>query len=255
MSALLKTAPFEFGDGEDACLLLHGFTGSPWEVRPLADALAAKGFHCKGIRLPGHGLSPEAMTTVDHRDWLSAADEGLRSLKAYRRVYVAGLSMGALLAMLLGARHKSRVAGLALMAPATGFQDRTLRLVKALGLGTALELFKPFVVKRGSDIQDPRARADNPLLPRYPSARFRDLWALQALVQREVPFIEAPCLVAVARHDHVVERHAGVKLSRQLTSSRAVRFIELQEGFHIMPRDTAGPLLAAEVVSFFSRHR
>ena len=35
-----KTAPFELGSGDDACLLLHGFTGSPWDLRPLGERLA-----------------------------------------------------------------------------------------------------------------------------------------------------------------------------------------------------------------------
>ena len=38
-----KTAPFTLGKGEDACLLVHGFTGSPWDLRPLGEALAARG--------------------------------------------------------------------------------------------------------------------------------------------------------------------------------------------------------------------
>ena len=38
------TAPFELGIGPGACLLVHGFTGTPWDVRPLGEALARGGF-------------------------------------------------------------------------------------------------------------------------------------------------------------------------------------------------------------------
>src|SRR5271154_6266158 len=52
------TAPFELGIGPGACLLVHGFTGTPWDVRPLGEALAAGGFRVRGIPLPGHGATP-----------------------------------------------------------------------------------------------------------------------------------------------------------------------------------------------------
>jgi len=38
-----KTAPFEMPGTRPACLLIHGFTGTPWDVRPLGEALARAG--------------------------------------------------------------------------------------------------------------------------------------------------------------------------------------------------------------------
>src|SRR5215831_10767847 len=96
-----KTSAFDLGEGERACLLLHGFTGSPWDVRPLGERLAARGMFVRAIRLPGHGSTPAAMAAVSHRDWEQATEDALRSLSSYRNVFVAGLSVGALLAVLL----------------------------------------------------------------------------------------------------------------------------------------------------------
>jgi len=104
-----KTAPFELGSGEDACLLLHGFTGSPWDVRPVGERLAARGMFVRAIRLPGHGTTPEAMTAVSHRDWEQAGEDALRSLSSYRNVFVAGLSVGAL-CTLFGAKAVELIA-------------------------------------------------------------------------------------------------------------------------------------------------
>src|SRR4029450_3115001 len=99
-----KTAPFELGRGEDACLLLHGFTGSPWDVRPLGERLAARGLYVRAIRLPGHGSTPLPSAQASHRDWEQAAEDALLSLSTSRHVFVAGLSVGALLAVVLAAR-------------------------------------------------------------------------------------------------------------------------------------------------------
>src|SRR6266852_2399288 len=87
------------GDGGDACLLLHGLTGSPAEVRPVGEALAGAGFRALGPLLPGHGTSPRDLETVTRFDVEDAAREALLSLRGARRVYLCGLSMGALLAV------------------------------------------------------------------------------------------------------------------------------------------------------------
>ena len=98
-----QTAPFALGEGTEACLLLHGFTGSPWEMRPLGEALAARGYHVRCPLLPGHGGTPEALVHVGERDWQEAVEaEATRALAGHRRLYVAGLSVGAL----LGVRSK-----------------------------------------------------------------------------------------------------------------------------------------------------
>src|SRR5438445_12307653 len=80
-------APFSLGDGEDACLLLHGLTGSPAEVRPVGEALARAGFRALGPLLPGHGTSPADLAPVTRSDLLDAPREALLSLPAARRAY------------------------------------------------------------------------------------------------------------------------------------------------------------------------
>lgn len=248
-----KTAPFELGRGEDACLLFHGFTGSPWDMRPLGEHLARAGYYVRGIRLPGHGLSPEAMRAVTYRDWEQAAEEALESLRHFRQVFVAGLSMGSLLGMMVAARHPERVHGLALLAPAVRFKGPLMAVLKATRQVPWLEWVKPWVAKTASDISDAGVLAQAPILPRFPSARLHDLWELQELAAQAAPLVRAPTLIAVARHDHVVDPAAGRALGEQLTQAPEVRFLEMQEGFHIMPRDVGGRLVAESVADFFDR--
>lgn len=47
--------PFLLEGGEDAVLLIHGFTGSPAHMRTVGEAINGAGFTAKGILLPGHG--------------------------------------------------------------------------------------------------------------------------------------------------------------------------------------------------------
>jgi carboxylesterase len=250
-----KTAPFELGSGDDACLLLHGFTGSPWDVRPLGERLAERGYYVRAIRLPGHGSTPLAMAQVTHRDWEQAAEEALFSLQHFRHVFLGGLSMGALLALLLAARHHERVHGVAALAPAMRFREPRMKLLERLQRWPVLELVKPFVEKTGTDIEDPDARAEAPILPSFPVVRLRDVFHLQRSAREALPLVRSPVLIAAADRDRVVLPEGARELARGLVSAPAVRFIRLTEGAHIVTRDRARELVAAEVGEFFERIR
>src|SRR5438067_6194255 len=147
--------PFSLGDGEDACLLLHGLTGSPAEVRPVGEALARAGFHAVGPLLPGHGTTPADLETVTRSDMLDAAQEALLSLRGARRVYLCGLSMGALLAIRLAAKGFVRqgvapVSALALLAPAAEIAGLTWAFKQ---VGGRLPAFPGIIGKGARDIQ------------------------------------------------------------------------------------------------------
>lgn len=250
-----STAPFALGRGPDACLLLHGFTGSPWEVRPLGEALAARGMRVVAPRLPGHGTTPEAMLGVDFRDWQACADEALASLSGHRRVFVAGLSMGALLALRLAAHQPEAVHALALVAPAVRFRGARMALVRQLCRTPLLEWTTPWVDKGGTDISDPATLAQAPVLAAFPVARLRDLCRLQDLALADAPRVRCPVLVATAEQDHVVDPEGGRWLARRMKACPAVRHVAYPEGFHIIPRDVCGARLAREVGDFLQPWR
>jgi len=97
-------------------LLVHGFSATPWEMRPLADNLNRRGFACLAVRLPGHGTTPEDLATRRWEEWLEAVTRGHDLLAAhFPHVYGAGLSTGSLL--LLALARQRRPAGLVLLSP------------------------------------------------------------------------------------------------------------------------------------------
>src|SRR5262249_50914792 len=59
------------------CLLVHGFTATPAEMRPLGEALAARGFPVRGVRLAGHGTSVEDLARTGWRDWYASVEHDL----------------------------------------------------------------------------------------------------------------------------------------------------------------------------------
>jgi carboxylesterase len=128
-------------------------------------------------------------------------------------------------------------------------------LLKRLQRYALLEVVKPWVEKESTDICDPVARAAAPILPAFPVARLHDLWTLQDQALEDAPGVTCPTLIAVAEQDHVVDPDGGRLLARHLTGAPLVRFISITEGYHIIPRDRGGPLLASEVGDFLDRLR
>lgn len=82
-------------------------------------------------------------------------------------------------------------------------------LVRQLARTPVLEWTRPWVEKTGTDISDPEALAEAPVLPAFPVARLRDLCTLQTLAIRDAARVRCPTLVAVAEQDHVVDPEEG----------------------------------------------
>lgn len=244
------TAPFTLrptAPNGEAVLLLHGFTGSPWEVRPLGEALHARGYHVHAPLLPGHGVDPNGMVGVTDAAWLSAARESLRSLESHGPVFLAGLSMGALLSLVLAAEAPERVKALVLMAPVWRFKQlsgRALRRLRRLPLPL---LYSQWKSKEASDIENEDAHRENPLMRKFPLARLLDLFRLQDLAREAAPRVRHPALVVAARQDHVIDLPGVHELVATLPHAR---LLVLERGFHILPRDNDRALLATEVVAF-----
>src|SRR5215472_11782229 len=70
------------GSGLSA-LLIHGLTGTPYEMRLLGERLMAAGVRVEGIRLAGHGGSSEELGEVTHANWYESVVDGFERLRSY----------------------------------------------------------------------------------------------------------------------------------------------------------------------------
>lgn len=124
--------PFLFKGGDDGILFVHGFTGSPDQLKPMAYYLNREGYTCLGIRLRGHGTDPQDMANYSDVDWIEDVTEGYRMLRSLcRRVYICGISMGASLGLFIGENYA--VDGLLCMsAPVYVYMNRALPLCRIL---------------------------------------------------------------------------------------------------------------------------
>jgi carboxylesterase len=242
--------PFALGDGADACLLLHGLTGSPAELRPVGEALAAAGFRALGPLLPGHGTTPDDLDVVTRGDLLDAARAALLSLAGSRRVFLCGLSMGALLTIHLAAKSWVReglpdLSAIALLAPAIEFSGMTWLFTQVLGRLPAF----PFILgKGGRDIRE-ATRPDGA----YSAVPLRwggELRLLSHEALRLAHRVHAPALILHGALDKTISPSGARKLSRQLASSKVELRILPRSG-HVLPLDVESEDVCRAVVGFF----
>ncbi|MHB1452795.1 MAG: alpha/beta hydrolase [Saccharofermentanales bacterium] len=96
----------EGGIPDECILIIHGFTGSPAGVRPLAEYLNrhGEGYNVCCMLLPEHGTSMEDLLKSRWKKWYTAAAMEFRRLGSlYPKVSVIGLSMGGNIALCLAA--------------------------------------------------------------------------------------------------------------------------------------------------------
>ncbi|MDX9708836.1 MAG: alpha/beta fold hydrolase [Trichloromonas sp.] len=190
-----------------AALLVHGFTASPWEMRPLGEALADAGFLVRCVLLPGHGTTVADLAGRRYEEWLAAVREGYGQLtETGLPVFGVGMSTGALLLLALAAREQ--FAGLALLSPFLRLRHRLAPLVGLLRH-----------VKRHQ-----RRRLPEQLTPYYYDRRpLNGIHQIRRLIRRIEPTlgrITVPVLVLTARGDRTVDAASAHHLYQRLGSPR-----------------------------------
>src|SRR5260370_524248 len=64
-------------------LLIHGLTGTPYEMRYLGERLAATGVRVHGLRLAGHAGAPGELGSVTPAHWYEGGVDGFERLRPY----------------------------------------------------------------------------------------------------------------------------------------------------------------------------
>lgn len=240
---------FDLPGGPDAVLLLHGLTGSTFELRHVAERLNAEGMRCLAPRMAGHGGPPEALVGLAYTAWIAQARRDLERLAGARRTFLVGCSMGALVACSLAHDHPERADGLVLLAPALHLQLQG-RLAALLGrFGPLGRLVVPKAA--GSDVGDREMREANPGLPGVPLCAVSELAALARHVDAQLPGIAAPALVIAGGHDHTVALSGARRVARRIGSGPAELRV-LPESWHLVGIDVERDRCADEAACFLA---
>jgi len=238
---------FPGGDGaETGVLLIHGFMGSPKELRPLGQALSAVGIDAHGILLPGFGADIARLGSVRRDEWIEAAVRAWDEIAGrYRRTILLGFSMGGAVALHLAAR---RAPGrLILLAPFLRIADR-----RAVVLPLLQHVKKEFLPYENADFSrdqvrwdfqhiDPDLDLSDPAMQErirrdasIPTSSLVELRAMCLAAERLAAKSSAPALVIQGAND-VVTRPRDTRRLVQTLGGR-LTFLEV-EADHMLPFD------------------
>jgi carboxylesterase len=247
-------APFDLdGDPGDfrnktGVVLLHGFTGTPFEVRYLGEQLARAGFTVDAPLLPGHGTSLDDLDRTTWSDWVAAVDRALeRVQRRAARVAIVGQSLGGLLALHAGARHRE-IALVASLAAPVWLEGLSARVADWASRG--LVPVKSIPKFGGSDVRDPKARADNPCYPAIPMKALAQLAAFMRVADEALPRVAQPVLVLHAEQDHTAPVACAAHIAER---TRARRLRILPRSYHLIAADVERDIVAAEVIGFLRK--
>jgi carboxylesterase len=202
---VIQDVEFRFEGGRSGVLLIHGLTGTPTEMRLVGKGLNRAGLSVYGMQLAGHcGDVPDLLAT-GWKDWYASVEAAAeRYRKEVDHLFVAGLSMGAVLALKLAADHPSWVRGVGVYGAtfrydgwAVPWYSRLsflLPLIGRLGIGKNLMVHE----NEPYGLRDERLRAqisgmmlggDSAAagLPGNPWPSLAQMYDMAAVVRRDLP--------------------------------------------------------------------
>lgn len=232
------------GEGEKALLFLHGFTASPSEVLPTARILQQRGgLTVSGILLPGHGSNSALLNQTTWHDWFKAAEGEILHLREnYSDVYVAGLSMGGLLA-LYAALHLDGIKGvITVNAPVCCRHPLKTFLVPFL------KFIRPYFPKDFDEETLWLKKLGRFAYDCYPLKAFSSMQELRNSVRHEISALKVPLLAMQSVNDDTVAVQS-LDFMREKVKNTEVKTIELLHSGHISTMEEP-ETVAREMLTF-----
>ncbi|PJF27317.1 MAG: hypothetical protein CUN53_04520 [Phototrophicales bacterium] len=196
------------GEGGGAALLVHGFPGTPAEMRPLGESFHRAGWSAQGLLLPGFGTDIETLPRRTAEEWVSAVVGELRELKReHQTVVLIGFSLGG--ALSIEAASIEPPDGLILLSPFWKLDGALWGLLPALK--HVFPTFKPFRLMK-LDFDNPETRQS--MAQFMPGADMDD-----PAVQKAIKDFSVPTNMI----DQI--RRAGVKAARAAPNVRVPTLI------------------------------
>lgn len=229
-------------------LAFHGFTGTTTEIRPLVDAISAKGYAVRAPLLAGHGSNACDLQAATFDHWV---DEAAAELDGQPFV-LCGFSLGSLVALELASRRPPGLVGLVVLG-------------NALCLTAPVSATLGFVDKRGwqlpdwyllklwsSDIRDPEMKKRVVAYDRDPLRAALEVYRGGRRVEAKLSSIVCPTLILHGAKDRVCPASNARLVASKLGAIDVTTRIFPKSG-HLVAADMEREDVAGEVIRFVER--
>ena len=244
---IIPTAePFFIKRGPIGCLLLHGYTGTPKEMRMLADSLVQDNYTVLAPRLFGHATHPDDMLRARWWDWIASVEDGLNLLRGCtEQQVVMGLSMGGILTMLAAARCPIKAA-VTFSAPYNLPRDWRFKFIRLI------YPFMPKVQKGKPDWHNQDAKKDHVDYPYMPTRSLIELHELTKVMQKELIHVQIPVLFCQSRQDLSIPQESMDLLYQGVSSKDKTKLWVTNSG-HVIIREPQKEEVFSATKEFLNR--
>jgi carboxylesterase len=254
MSQIIPTAePFLLlgESSKPACLLIHGFTSTPKEMRGMGRFLNEHGYTCLGIRLTGHATDPQDMIRSNYTDWIASVEDGYNLLRCLSdRIILVGVSMGGALTLLMSTRLDV-IGAVALSTPYKLQDDPRLRHIDLIAKTV------PFMPKGdgvpGAGWFDKEAWKDHISYPQNPVRSIGQLNKLLGEMRAALSQVRVPVLLIHSKDDdYVLPENMELIIADLVNVTDKTKRYVTGSG-HVITRDAARQQVFEYVLDFIGR--
>ncbi len=264
---MIKPSEFHLRGGRSGVLLIHGLTGTPTEMRFVGNGLNRAGFTVLGMQLAGHCGDTDDLLATGWRDWVHSVNDAADRLRQHvDHLFVAGLSMGSVLALKFAIDRPDDVDGLGLYGttffhdgwatPAIGRLAFLLPLLDALGIGRhrVSEEVEPYGIKDErirNRIVGAMLAGDSQAagLAGFPWPSLAQFQRLSWHVRTRLGQVRAPALVVHSSHDDVASLRNVRAIQHKLKAP--VETLLLDDSYHMVTVDQQRGQLIERSAAFF----
>lgn len=228
---LPSAEPFLLPGNNVGCILVHGFTGTPKEMRWLGDFLHEKSISIIAPRISGHATVPADMQRSTWQDWVASIEDAYHYIRPnVDRLYIIGLSMGGILACVTASYLKFE----GLVTISTPYEiplkDWRLRFIRQFAL------VMPKIQKGEGDWQNKDAKIDHVEYPYQPTRSIAELLDLFVQLQSSLPKLRLPSFHIHSTQDQSVPFHHLQQIVEQNGSVKK-RSLLVHKSGHVVIRE------------------
>lgn len=260
--------------GTNGCLviLIHGLTGTPNEMRFLANFLNKKGYSVISPRLANHGQPLGVLKNTHWQEFYGSVQNAFREVKdGYKFIFASGLSMGAILALLLAQEFPEKISGVSCLSPTLfydGWNVPWYRCFLPLVCATPLRHWFYFKEDPPYGIKNEQIRQrihkyysqaglaniegiDQFGYPYFPVNLFKELHLLVKYMESRLKDISVPVQLIQAREDDMTSIKNSQFIYDRIKSQKK-EIVLIDNCYHVITADQGRDTVAQKMDEFFS---
>lgn len=237
------------GNNGTACLLIHGFIGSPTDFGRLSSLLHRAGFTVSVPLLPGHGTDPRDFAKTTPEDLIQAVQLAQERLKRnHSRIILIGLSMGGALSLI--AMQSLAIDKLILLAPYLKVKHFWYYLLPVEWHHQLLSPFIPYVYRLPCFKQVYKREGISQIID-YSYIPLSGVKATFEIGRRAlgISSINVPTLIIHSKKDKATDYNASLQLARK-AKNPDLRFVTLEKSNHLILWDYETEQVEKEILDF-----